>query len=233
MSIYLSALMLGLLGSLHCLGMCGPLALALPGQDAAKGRFVAGRLLYHSGRVATYSAMGVLSGLLGTAVRMAGWQQGLSIAVGVLLLLTLLIGWRRSLAWRWVGRLQAPWVRLKTALAARMRHASMRSLFTIGLLNGLLPCGLVYVALGAAATTGSVPKGVLYMAVFGLGTFPMMLAASLCAPWVQATFRVRLQRAIPLAVVTLAVLFILRGMSLGIPYLSPDLSAENPACCSH
>ncbi len=233
MNLYWTALLLGLLGSLHCLGMCGPLALALPGQSAARGRFVTGRIIYNSGRVITYTCMGIFSGLVGAVVRWAGWQQGLSIAVGVGILVAMFLGYRLlRQPWAWLGRLQAPWAKLKIALAARMKNPSLPSLFGIGLLNGLLPCGLVYVALAAAATTGSTPQAMLYMAFFGLGTFPMMLAATLFAPIVQATFRIRMQRAIPVALATLAALFILRGLSLGIPYISPDLSSETPACCS-
>jgi hypothetical protein len=115
-------------------------------------------------------------------------------------------------------------------MAVLLRQRSVGSLWTLGLVNGLLPCGLVYVACAGATATGSVPGGALYMALFGLGTIPLMLAISLSGRLVPFAWRLKLARVIPVSVLLLALLLILRGMSLGIPYLSPDLAVASSCC---
>jgi len=92
-------------------------------------------------------------------------------------------------------------------------------------LSGFLPCGLVYVACAAATTTAGVTQAATYMAVFGLGTVPILFVMSTSGRLFPAGLRLKMRKAVPVAVVLLASLLILRGMALGIPYLSPDLSA--------
>lgn len=228
------ALVMGLAGSLHCAGMCGPLALALPVGIANRAHFVAGRILYNAGRILTYAAMGAIFGLAGKTVVLVGLQRGLSIAVGVILLAWLVARSNRRIfagAQEIIPRLIAP---VKRALASRLRAQTLPALFVFGLLNGLLPCGLVYLALAGAAGTGAALDGAIFMLVFGAGTTPMMLGISLFGKMIHAGLRVKFQKAVPAMVGVLAVLFILRGLSLGIPYISPDLDtqvATGRSCC--
>lgn len=224
-----TAFLLGLFGSLHCAGMCGPLALALPGGNGGFAGFAAGRVVYNCGRMATYSILGLLFGVLGRGFVIAGVQRWVSIALGISLLLGLALSRRLALAAPVVALVS----RLKMAMAAVLRRRSLQSLGLMGLLNGLLPCGLVYVACAGAATTGKGVSGAAYMAVFGLGTVPMMLALSLSGRLIPAATRLKLVRLVPVSVAVLGVLLILRGMSLGIPYISPDLSGGPGAavCC--
>ncbi|HRT58303.1 MAG TPA: sulfite exporter TauE/SafE family protein [Candidatus Paceibacterota bacterium] len=217
---------LGLVGSLHCAGMCGPLALALPGGGAGAAGYLGGRMAYNAGRTVTYCGMGLVFGGVGQTLGMAGVQRWVSIGLG-LLLLAGLVGSRRLSLWQPATRLVG---RLKSAMAGLLRQRSVVSLGVLGLLNGLLPCGLVYVALAGATATGSMLAGVQYMALFGLGTTPLMLAISLSGKLVPLTWRLKLRKAIPVSVFLIATLLILRGMSLGIPYLSPNL-ASGGACC--
>ena len=233
---WISALTLGLVGSLHCAGMCGPLALALP-DDAPRARFVLGRLLYNLGRTLTYAAMGALFGAAGQTLALAGFQRGISLAAGAAILAWLLLRGRAGTwmgARRLAGRIVAP---VQRALGRLLGRRGPGALLGFGLLNGLLPCGLVYLALAGAAATGSVAGGAAFMAVFGAGTVPMMLAIALAGKLVHVALRNRLQRLVPFALATLAALFILRGLALGIPYLSPNLAAsateEGCGCCSH
>lgn len=221
------AFILGLVGSLHCAGMCGPLALALPAGGGGAGMFLLGRAAYNLGRVVTYCLLGTIFGLLGHSFVLAGIQRWASIGLGMLLLAGLMTS-RRLALWAPMTGLVA---RLKTAMAALLRDRSVFSLAALGLLNGLLPCGLVYVACAGAATTSSALSGAEYMAAFGLGTVPMLLAISLSGRLVPMNLRLHLRKAIPVSVFLLAALLILRGMSLGIPYVSPDLSAAAPGCC--
>lgn len=223
------AFALGLLGSLHCAAMCGPLMLALPVPPGGPMRFTLGRIVYQLGRVTTYGLLGIMAGLIGKSIFLAGIQRWLSIALGIAILLGFLISKKVSLS--------APVVRLvgklKAAMSTQLRQRSFRSLTLLGMLNGLLPCGLVYVAMAGAISRSTILDGVLYMAMFGLGTTPTMLGISLSGKLFPPTFRTKLRGAIPVGVCMLAALLILRGMALGIPYVSPDLTAATPGCCSH
>lgn len=220
---------LGLVGSLHCAGMCGPLALALPAAGRTASAYVAGRLAYNLGRVVTYTLLGVVFGLLGKTLLLAGVQRWLSIAIGLLLLAGLFAS-RKLVAWVPLTRL-VEW--LKSRMSVLLHRRSVESLAVLGLLNGLLPCGLVYVACAGATVTGSVLNGAQYMAVFGAGTVPMMLAISLSGRLVPISLRLSLRKVLPVTVGLLGVLLVLRGLSLGIPYLSPDLAGAGGAACCH
>jgi sulfite exporter TauE/SafE len=222
-----TAFALGLIGSLHCAGMCGPLALALPPGGNRATAFFVGRLFYNLGRVVTYCALGVVFGLLGKTLLLAGVQRWLSIALGVVLLVGLFAS-RKLALWRPVNALVE---QLKSRMAALLRRRSFDALLVLGLLNGLLPCGLVYVACAGATATGDLFNGALYMLVFGAGTVPMMLAISLSGKLVPFSLRLKLLKAVPVAVFLLALLLILRGMELGIPYVSPVLSGDGASCC--
>ncbi len=223
------AFALGLVGSLHCAAMCGPLLLALPVPLDGAGRFVAGRLVYQLGRLATYCLLGVVAGVVGRTILLAGFQRWLSIALGVAILLGFLVSKKAALSAP-VVRLVA---RLKSAMSAQLRQRGFRSLALLGMLNGLLPCGLVYVALAGAVAWGGLLDGIAYMALFGLGTVPMMLAIGLSGKMFPPAFRLKLRGAIPVGVCLVAGLLILRGLALGIPYVSPALVAGVPAGCCH
>ncbi|WP_139922860.1 sulfite exporter TauE/SafE family protein [Hymenobacter sp. DG01] len=226
----------GLLGSFHCVGMCGAIALALPGRPGASlpsGRYVAGRLLYNLGRVTTYATLGALAGLVGQSLRLAGLQQGLSIASGCLIMLLVAVPERYTARLAgWLG-LSRPLGWVKTTLAALFQKTSGGALYGAGVLNGLLPCGLVYLALAGALSAPGVLGAAAYMACFGLGTLPLMLGLSLTGQLVPLHWRRRLRLAVPYAATVLAVLFIVRGLGLGIPYLSPRLGPAPTAHAPH
>ncbi len=229
-----TAFTIGLFGSLHCVGMCGPIALALPVVGDSPTTRIAGRLLYNFGRIVTYAVLGLLFGILGRAVDIAGAQQGLSLILGILLIAAVILPqrWRRALLPRidllpGVGRLRA-------AVARLFRLRSMSALALIGLLNGLLPCGFVYFGIAGAVLAGTPGNGALYMALFGLGTLPMMLATSLAGNAFGAAARKQLLRMVPVFAIAIGALFVLRGLALDIPYISPadsslQLGAEE--CC--
>jgi len=221
-----TAFLLGFVGSAHCAGMCGPLALALPATDRTRATFLAGRMLYNTGRILTYAALGAISGLIGQSFALAGLQRWISLAAGAAVLISLLASSRFALgipATKAVG-----W--LKSGFGKLLRQRSLSSVFLLGLLNGLLPCGLVYVAAAGATASGHFLDGIESMAVFGLGTVPMMLAFGLVGPKLQFALRFKLQRLIPASLAIVGTLLVLRGLALGIPYLSPDLSDGKAAC---
>ena len=219
--ILLTAIALGLVGSLHCAGMCGPLALALPVNSNSRASFVTGRIAYNLGRILTYCALGAAFGLLGQTIAFAGFQRWVSIIAGAAILIGLVLSTRFATSLP-VARAVT---RIKSGLGSLLRQRSFVATFALGSLNGLLPCGLVYAACAGAVATGGLLSGAEYMAAFGLGTVPMMLGIGLIGQKLQFTLRFKLQRLIPASVALVAVLLILRGLSLGIPYLSPELTA--------
>jgi sulfite exporter TauE/SafE len=221
MELLWTALALGLVGSLHCAGMCGPLALALPVVGNTRLSFTAGRALNNLGRITTYAAIGAVFGLLGQTLTLAGLQRWVSLGAGLAILAGLLLSSRFALeapAWQTVA-----W--LKNAFGTLIKRRTAGSLFVLGAINGLLPCGLVYIAAAGAAATGSALKGIACMFAFGLGTLPVMLGIGLAGRGVQTAFRARLQKLVPASILLMGVLLVLRGMGLGIPFLSPDLTA--------
>jgi sulfite exporter TauE/SafE len=226
----LTALSLGLVGSLHCIGMCGPLALALPmRREDPPSRRAFGRLLYNLGRTTTYAAMGLLAGSLGRVIQLNGIQQIVSITLGVLLLLTVFLTTRQLPAWM-VNTFYRP---VQLLIGKLLKQGSPSGLYRTGVVNGLLPCGLVYAALAKALLEAGPLSGALFMALFGLGTTPLMFALSFGGLRLRSPkFQPVMRRLTPAVTCTVAMLLILRGMSLDIPYISPDLSSDTP-CCAH
>lgn len=222
-----TAFLLGLAGSLHCAGMCGPLALALPGRDQGRNRFVLGRVCNTCGRLTTYALLGAIFGGIGGLFDLAGLQRWMSMLAGVAILVGLVFSSRMAAG---VPVTQAvTWI--KSRLAGLFRNPSPSSLFVFGMINGLLPCGLVYAACAAATTAGSVAGGAAAMTAFGLGTVPLMLTIGLAGRPIQHALRFKLQRLVPASLLLVGLLLVLRGMALGIPYLSPDLSGGGSSCC--
>lgn len=223
-----TALMIGLVGSLHCIGMCGPIAIALPlGRKSWFNRTLGG-LTYNAGRIFTYGVLGALFGLLGKGIELAGLQRWASIGIGAVMIFSVLFPalFKGKIAieqflFGYAGRMVGKFRKL-------FAIHSFPSLLLIGLLNGLLPCGLVYVAVAGALNTNDIVGGVLFMVVFGLGTLPVMLAIPLLGNLIGTNFRKRYKHVLSSLVVFLGILFVLRGLSLGIPYLSPPQKMLQP-----
>jgi sulfite exporter TauE/SafE len=217
-----SALILGLLGSFHCVGMCGPIAFVLPLDRENKLRRILQLFSYHFGRILTYSLLGLLFGIAGTTFHFFGVQQQLSIAIGILMILTVIIPSQLTNKFSITKPIYRLVGKVKNALGAELKKKEPETFFIIGFLNGLLPCGLVYMAVFGAIATGDALQGSLYMAVFGLGTVPLMTTAIYAGNFLTQTVKQRILKMIPVAVIIIGVLFILRGLGLGIPYLSPS-----------
>ena len=219
-----SAFVMGLAGSLHCIGMCGPLALSLPVSHDNNLSRISGGLIYNSGRILTYASMGLIFGSVGSLVFAAGWQGGLSIALGLIILLYIIIPKRyfHFSATTFFGK---PFMLLRQKLGKLFHSKKLSSLFFIGILNGFLPCGLVYLALTSSIVSASLVNGGMFMLFFGLGTFPMMFATVLMGNYLNQSLRQKIHKTIPLLLFFMAVLLILRGMNLGIPFISPEFGA--------
>lgn len=227
MNVNQIAFFIGLFGSLHCIGMCGPLAFAIPVSQKGWLSVVTDKLLYNLGRVLSYTTLGFLIGFIGRQLWISGLQQGISLASGLLIVLA---GFSRMFKVRLFNgktssRFLAP---VSRAINYAIKHRAGN--LAVGVLNGFLPCGFVYLALVGAINTASPLSAAQYMFWFGAGTFPLMLAATISSGFVSVTFRRSVNRALPYMMVCLGFWFILRGLDLNIPYLSPSVKAATAIC---
>ncbi|MBC3787980.1 sulfite exporter TauE/SafE family protein [Spirosoma utsteinense] len=220
-----TALLTGLAGSLHCIGMCGPLAMALPVGRLPQGQRRLARGLYHAGRLSAYSLLGAVVGTLGQGLLLTGLQRPISIMAGILLLV-----------WAVSAKVFPNWMhttsfarRLTAPLAALLRRPTLTHMAGLGFLNGLLPCGSVYVALAGALATTSPMGGAGYLLAFGLGTLPAMLSVNVVVSYLTPQFRQRLGRGLPIATIVVALLLIVRGIGLPLHTQQPG-QTPIPVC---
>lgn len=218
----LSALILGLMGSLHCVGMCGPIAFMLPVDRTNSYKKFGQIFLYHFGRLLAYGIIGLVFGLLGKGLYVFGIQQRLSIIIGVLMIIIVLVPYRTFSKYNLSKPLFKVISGVKNRLGQELKKKRPDTFLTIGFLNGFLPCGLVYMALFGAIAMGNAAEGSLYMILFGAGTIPLMTAVIYFSDILKGAMRQKVQKLIPVFVVVIGVLFILRGLGLGIPYVSPE-----------
>ena len=223
---------MGMIGSFHCVGMCGPLALSLPlhGFNSISRFF--GLLLYNLGRVMTYSFFGILIGLFGNSLKMAGLQQWLSILAGLVILIYLL--YIKFGIFGSSNYFSSFFEIIRKKLSELYFKKSLGTVFLIGILNGFLPCGFVYLAFAGAIATGDSVGSTLFMAAFGLGTIPMMWSVSFLGNYFGVSFSRKIKKIYPYAMLLVSCLLIIRGLSLGIPYLSPVIEIKNGvvhSCC--
>jgi uncharacterized protein len=227
----LAALILGLAGSLHCVGMCGPLVLAIPFGSATKGQWISGRLINQSGRLLTYGLLGLIVGLIGERLVTAGFQQWLAVIAGLFMLL--FIAWPAGMNRLNSGPLRLVG-RLKRVFAHFIQKKGYTTLFLLGVLNGFLPCGLVYIALASSLALGNAIESAAFMMVFGLGTSPALMTVSGFGKLIREKVRFRAYRYVQITLAVASMLIILRGANLGIPFVSPKVEViqEKVDCCS-
>lgn len=210
----ISALLIGFLGSFHCVAMCGPIALALSGGKENNWNYLAGRSVYNAGRILTYAILGLLAGLAGHTLLMAGFQKSISITIGVLMVVSVMVIYYLP------GKSGTNQVALmvnkfiKGVFSSILKNKNKAGLFVAGLANGVLPCGFVYLAMAGAAATQNPVDGAGYMIMFGLGTFPAMMAVSAFGKVAGLKARLFLTKAAPVLMIVLGLFFIYRGYSM-------------------
>ncbi len=211
---------IGFIGSFHCVGMCGAIALSLPVKSLPIHQRNFGLILYNLGRVITYSFIGVLFGLIGRTFYLGGLQKTISIVIGVCILIYLVITFlfNKSVNVKFIDKFN---FKVQSILSKYLSKQQLKNTFIIGLLNGLLPCGMVYFALAGALASGSIINGILFMMMFGLGTIPLMLLVSFLGIFVNVAVRNTIKKIVPYFMLIMGILFILRGLNLNIPYISP------------
>lgn len=220
-----AALIIGFTGSLHCVGMCGPLAMIVP----LRGNKWAAIFTYHFSRIFVYALLGFAFGALGAHVIILESGQRLTLILGIALLLFFVVpaifpGWRFSskvstMAIGFYGKLSKPAMQSKTFL----------SVAVLGAINGLLPCGLVYVALAGAVSTGSGLAGALFMLAVGLGTFPATITIMSLRNYINPHIQRFSRFAVPVVAGVLAFTLIARGLNLDIPFVSPKVEKVSTA----
>lgn len=217
----IGGLLLGLTGSLHCIGMCGPLSLALPIQHLSKtGRFFS-LLIYQFGRILTYGFLGALIGLAGRGFWRSGYQQVFSITIGILILVLAM------LYFLFQHRVNLPvvnrWYKFVQTLIIRIleKRTGPLGFMLLGMANGLLPCGMVYVASAASLTFTQLTSSISFMAAFGAGTLPAMMLVGFGGGFLNMSVRRFFRKSVPFFVAATGILLILRGMNLNIPFISP------------
>ncbi len=209
-----TAFTIGLFGSLHCIGMCGPIALAVGGQ---RSNVWVNGLLYNLGRTVTYSLLGGIIGLLGQGLFFAGFQKSMTIAIGAALLLIAVFSINVETKLLKVNVFNRLFFNVKSGIGRWIQQQGFAGTFAVGVLNGLLPCGLVYMAVAGALSTGELLSGMAYMALFGLGTLPLMTVVSLAGNVVNLRFRIIFQKIYPAFLIFFAMLFLFRGLNFHIP----------------
>lgn len=217
----ISAFIFGLLGSFHCVGMCGPIAFLLPLDRHNKIRRIFQLASYHFGRLLTYAILGIIIGLLGDGFNFFGMQQHLSVTIGLLMIFAVLLPLKTPKQNVYFRSIYKAISKLKTAMGETLKKKTLTAFFTMGYLNGFLPCGLVYMAIFGALAMNTFWEGGLYMILFGLGTIPLMTSAIYLGSFLSGKIKQRLVKLVPIFVVVIGILFILRGLGLDVPYLSP------------
>lgn len=213
-----TAFFTGFVGSLHCVAMCGPIALALPIGHFSGSKKQLALFIYHLGRITTYASLGLVAGLIGHSIHFLGFQQLLMVGTGLVLLLFALPFEKFKLQ----GAMQ-PIFKIKQAFLRQFKFQSMGHLFQLGMLNGLLPCGTVYLALAASLVVANPLISSLFMAVFGIGTIPIFALISFSFQYIPNKIKSRFSQFSPLIAVLFGLFFIAKGVNLNIPYLSPQI----------
>jgi len=221
MEFIISGLILGFVTSFHCVGMCGPIAIALPLHGASKAQKLLGGVLYNLGRTTTYVIFGFILGLFGQGLVALGFQRWVSIVAGVLMIITAFTPSLIKSNFKPDGTFNKLLEKVKSALKRLFSVRSFSSLYLIGLLNGLLPCGPLYMAFIISTGTGNALTAAIFMMMFGLGTLPLLLSVTILGNFISVPIRIRINSFLPILIGIIGILFILRGLNLGIPYLSP------------
>ncbi len=170
--MWLTALIMGLAGSLHCAGMCSPLAMTITSMNSPA---ISNRLLYNAGRILTYGILGASVATMGLILPLPKFQNILSITLGIILITMGVTG---------ISGLRIPLLTIsiikftnliKNIFSKFIQQKHRGSLLLLGALNGLLPCGLTFLALTFCITLATPFQGFIYMLLFGAGTLPVML----------------------------------------------------------
>jgi sulfite exporter TauE/SafE len=232
-SVFQLGFLMGLLGSVHCIGMCGPLVMALPISTKNNFQKISSLLLYLLGKILSYALLGILFGLFGSQFRIFSIQSNISFIIGLLMLLYVFYMFVFKYKHFQIHLFNKTYNSILKLLSKLFKSKFVISFLFIGMLNGLLPCGMIYLALSWAVVTRSAVDGGLLMAFFGMGTIPALILVAIGGQFMGFVFRKRIQKLLPVFIFGIGVLLILRGLNLGIPYISPVAEIGNDVIPCH
>ncbi len=232
LSVFEIGFLMGLLGSVHCIGMCGPLVMALPISHLSNVKKVASVFLYHVGKIASYGMLGVLLGLIGSQFSIALVQSNLSIVIGTFMIVYVIYVFVVKPKSRFI-QLYFLYNPISKQLGKLFKSRFSFAFLFIGFLNGLLPCGMVYLALSSAMATQNIVQGGLFMIFFGLGTWPALVLVVFGGQFMSLVFRKKVQSLLPVFIFGMGLMLVLRGMNLGIPYISPHTTIGSDIISCH
>jgi len=233
--ILLSGFLLGFAGSLHCVGMCGPLSLAMPTSHLTPPLRLLSLFVYQLGRIITYVLLGLLFGLAGRGVYIAGVQQWFSITMGIFILMLAVLYFVNGNIVH-LSILRGFYSSVSTLIGKIIKgNTGITGFLLLGMANGLLPCGMVYIAIAATLSFYKIYQSAGFMAMFGAGTFPAMMLVAYSGQMFNPQLKRTFKKSIPFFITVAGVVLILRGMNLGIPFLSPQLprAAGQTIICHH
>jgi len=233
-AIFEIGFLMGLIGSVHCIGMCGPLVMALPISQQTNFQKWQSILLYHAGKITSYAVLGILLGMFGSQLPLYGVQENLSIVMGSIMLLYVIYIFviKSQLAPKFL-KFNLLYTFIVKKMGYLFKSKNRAVFYFIGILNGLLPCGMIYVALTSALATQNILQGGLIMTFFGIGTMPALIMVAIGGQYFSMAIRKNLQNLLPVFIFSMGILLILRGMNLGIPYLSPHLGIGTDKISCH
>lgn len=228
----ISGLLLGFVSSFHCLGMCGPLVLALPFNYLPNNKKTAGAFIYHIGRILVYILLGIFFSLLGSRFFIAKYQQTFSIVIGIsVIVMTFFYFFNKKLFTLQI--VEAFTHKVQHFIVKKITQHSLINILWVGAANGLLPCGMVYFAVMGALAMQSIQNSIVFMAAFGLGTLPFMFLITHLGIFIKISVRNTIKKFVPVFLLIMGMLLIMRGLNLGIPYISPEINntADSAIIC--
>lgn len=219
MIFYFSAFLIGLAGSVHCVGMCGPLALAIPGASKDKGfTFFLRTIAYQISRISGYGVLGLIVGFFSQGMQFTGVQPYFSLLSGILLLFLGFFGIIPEVnAFSKYPIIQHFQVKINRIIGTVMTNEHFSTPFVLGFLNAMLPCGMIYIALGTGLSSGNMSEAALYLISFGLGTLPLMFMVSLSGQLLSLQMRRSWQKTIPIIFMISGIILIYKGMNIALP----------------
>jgi sulfite exporter TauE/SafE len=226
--LFTTAFVLGLSSSFHCVGMCGPLLLAVPTRASNNYQWLE-IIIYHAARIFTYALLGILVGFAGWRLQVANLQQFFSLTIGIILIIYFFAG-RFFADTSWLLAFNKM---IFSFFGFAAKQKGQWGTLLLGVANGLLPCGMVYIALTGAMATAKISDAATFMFLFGLGTLPLLFVFNFYGVHLQVSVKQRIKLIAPLVIVIMGLLLILRGLNLGIPYISPHFVNNGGGVACH
>lgn len=231
--MYWIAFTLGFFGSLHCLGMCGPLIIATHSVRKLAGvGLIFSTLTYNLGRTLGYIILGLAAGILGSVVALAGAQKGFSVAIGVMLIAAGIFSVNPDNLIGKIPVFSRFITHINQKLSEYLRKTSRVPAWIVGLVNGFLPCGLVYIGIAGAASLNNIWGSAGFMLFFGLGTMPAMTAAAMLHGNLPQRFKSLFRNLYPAVTLLLGIYMVYRGLMSRLPLELDFFEAlRNPVMC--